>query len=180
MTTDSVMTSRTSTAASLQSRHRGLPQPSQLARRRRIEALIRLAAPALDAGPVRGRPRRRAIVGRNELGAGTGAAARVFRRPRATRVSAVTANPNRRSRTPRSSSPGRSATARAPAIAAIVGAVGLLVYYVAPADRCSRDMPKASGLEALVRAASPGSVGELPSLQTAFFEYLDTKTLAAR
>ena len=35
---------------------------------------------------------------------------------------------------------------------------------------------KANGLETLVRAAKPGDVGILPSLQTAFFEYLDTKT----
>src|SRR3954447_13537047 len=37
-------------------------------------------------------------------------------------------------------------------------------------------MPKVSGLQTLVRAAQPGDVGALPSLQTAFFEYLDSKT----
>ena len=40
-----------------------------------------------------------------------------------------------------------------------------------------RDMPTVSGLETFVRAAQPGDVAALPSLQTAFFEYLDTKTL---
>ena len=39
-----------------------------------------------------------------------------------------------------------------------------------------QDVPSASGLESLVRAAQPGSVGELPSLQTEYFEFLDTKT----
>ena len=62
------------------------------------------------------------------------------------------------------------------AIASILGAVGLLVFYVLQ-QVLQRDMPKVSGLETLVRAAQPGDVGALPSLQTAFFEYLDTKTL---
>jgi hypothetical protein len=42
------MTSRISTRASLQSRAVAHRTPGQLALRRRIEALIRLAAPALD------------------------------------------------------------------------------------------------------------------------------------
>ena len=62
------------------------------------------------------------------------------------------------------------------AIASILGAVGLLVFYVLQ-QVLQRDMPKVSGLETLVRAAEPGDIGALPSLQTAFFEYLDTKTL---
>ena len=61
-------------------------------------------------------------------------------------------------------------------IASILGAVGLAAFYVLQ-QILQRDMPKVSGLEALVRAARPGDVGALPSLQTAFFEYLDTKTL---
>jgi hypothetical protein len=61
-------------------------------------------------------------------------------------------------------------------IASILGAVGLLGFYVLQ-QILQRDMPKVSGLEALVRAARPGDVGALPSLQTAFFEYLDTKTV---
>ena len=61
-------------------------------------------------------------------------------------------------------------------IASILGAVGLLAFYVLQ-QILQRDMPKVSGLETLVRAAQPGDVGALPSLQTAFFEYLDTKTL---
>ena len=62
------------------------------------------------------------------------------------------------------------------AIASILGAAGLLVFYVLQ-QVLQRDMPKVSGLETLVRAAQPGDIGALPSLQTAFFEYLDTKTL---
>jgi hypothetical protein len=62
------------------------------------------------------------------------------------------------------------------AIASILGAAGLLVFYVLQ-QILQRDMPKVSGLETLVRAAKPGDIGALPSLQTAFFEYLDTKTL---
>jgi hypothetical protein len=61
-------------------------------------------------------------------------------------------------------------------IASIVAAVGLLGFYVLQ-QVLQRDMPKVSGLETLVRAAKPGDVGTLPSLQTAFFEYLDTKTV---
>ena len=68
VTTDSVMTSRTSTRASLQSRDRGLPQClQQLARRRRIESLIRVAAPVLDVVLYAG-DRASRIVGRNEIG----------------------------------------------------------------------------------------------------------------
>ncbi|MDA0159318.1 hypothetical protein OM076_03490 [Solirubrobacter ginsenosidimutans] len=61
-------------------------------------------------------------------------------------------------------------------IAALVGALGLLAFYVLQ-QVLQRDMPKVSGLETLVRAAKPGDVGALPSLQNAFFEYLDTKTV---
>jgi hypothetical protein len=61
-------------------------------------------------------------------------------------------------------------------IASVVGAIGLLVFYVLQ-QVLQSDMPKVSGLETLVRAAQPGDVGALPSLQTAFFEYLDTKTM---
>jgi hypothetical protein len=61
-------------------------------------------------------------------------------------------------------------------IASIVAAVGLLGFYVLQ-QVLQRDMPKVSGLETLVRAAKPGDVGALPSLQNAFFEYLDTKTV---
>ncbi|WP_028063176.1 hypothetical protein [Solirubrobacter soli] len=60
-------------------------------------------------------------------------------------------------------------------IASLVAAFGLLAFYVLQ-QILQRDMPKVSGLETLVRAAKPGDVGALPSLQTAFFEYLDTKT----
>jgi hypothetical protein len=62
------------------------------------------------------------------------------------------------------------------AIASIVAAAGLLLFYVLQ-QVLQRDMPTVSGLETLVRAAQPGDIGALPSLQTAFFEYLDTKTL---
>ena len=85
-------------------------------------------------------------------------------------------DPNRRSRTPRSSSRGRSAIGSRAGIASILAAVGLLGFYVLQ-QVLQRDMPKVSGLETLVRAAQPGDVGALPSLQTAFFEYLDTKTV---
>jgi hypothetical protein len=60
-------------------------------------------------------------------------------------------------------------------IASVVGAIGLLAFYVLQ-QVLQSDMPKVSGLETLVRAAQPGDVGALPSLQSAFFEYLDTKT----
>src|SRR5262245_4344486 len=60
-------------------------------------------------------------------------------------------------------------------IASLVGAAGLLMFYVLQ-QVLQSDMPKVSGLETLVRAGQPGDIGALPSLQTAFFEYLDTKT----
>jgi hypothetical protein len=62
------------------------------------------------------------------------------------------------------------------AIAALLAAAGLLVFYVFQ-QILERDLPSASGLETLQRAVRPGNVGTLPSLQTAVFEYLDTKTL---
>jgi hypothetical protein len=61
------------------------------------------------------------------------------------------------------------------AIAALVAAAALAVVNVAQAI-LQRDAPISSGLETLERAAKGGDVGRLPSLQTAFFEYMDTKT----
>jgi hypothetical protein len=60
------MTSRISTRASLQSRAVGHRTPTQLAMRRRIEALIRLAAPALDLVLFAGERVSR-VAGRNEI-----------------------------------------------------------------------------------------------------------------
>jgi hypothetical protein len=61
------MTSRTSTRASLQSRAVAHRTPIQLAARRRIEGLIRLAAPALDLVLFAG-DRVSRVAGRNEIG----------------------------------------------------------------------------------------------------------------
>jgi hypothetical protein len=60
------MTSRISTAASLQSRAVAHRTPSQLALRRRIEAVIRLAAPVLDVVLFAGEQVSR-VAGRNEI-----------------------------------------------------------------------------------------------------------------
>jgi hypothetical protein len=60
------------------------------------------------------------------------------------------------------------------AIAALVAAGSLLVFYVVQ-EILQRDMPVTSGLEALQRAARSGPVATLPSLQVGVFEYLDTK-----
>src|SRR5919197_4600180 len=66
VTTDSVMTSRISTGASLQSRAVAHRSPSQLALQRRIEALIRLAAPVLDI-VLFAREQVSRVAGRNEI-----------------------------------------------------------------------------------------------------------------
>jgi hypothetical protein len=60
------MTSRISTRASLQSRAVAHRTPGQLALRRRIETLIRLAAPALDVVLFAGERVSR-VAGRNEI-----------------------------------------------------------------------------------------------------------------
>jgi hypothetical protein len=60
------MTSRISTRASLQSRGVAHRTPTQLALRRRIEALIRVAAPALDLLLFAG-DRVSRVAGRNEI-----------------------------------------------------------------------------------------------------------------
>jgi hypothetical protein len=60
------MTSRISTRASLQSRAVAHRTPAQLALQRRIEALIRLAAPALDLVLFAGEQVSR-VAGRNEI-----------------------------------------------------------------------------------------------------------------
>jgi hypothetical protein len=60
------MTSRISTRASLQSRAVAHRTPGQLALRRRIETLIRLAAPALDLVLFAGEQVSR-VAGRNEI-----------------------------------------------------------------------------------------------------------------
>jgi hypothetical protein len=61
------------------------------------------------------------------------------------------------------------------AIAALLGSFGLLAFYVLQ-QVLQRDMPKVSGLETFVRAAEPGPIAKLPSLQAPFFAYLDSKT----
>lgn len=60
------------------------------------------------------------------------------------------------------------------AVAALLAAGGLLVFYVVQ-QILQRDMPVTNGLEALQRATRPGPVANLPSLQISVFEYLDTK-----
>jgi len=60
------MTSRISTRASLQSRAVAQRTPAQLALQRRVEALIRLAAPALDLVLLAGEQVSR-VAGRNEI-----------------------------------------------------------------------------------------------------------------
>jgi hypothetical protein len=60
------MTSRISTCASLQSRAVAHRTPTQLAVQRRIEALIRLAAPALDLLLFAGEQLSR-VAGRNQI-----------------------------------------------------------------------------------------------------------------
>jgi hypothetical protein len=60
------MTSRISTGASLQSRAVAHRTPTQLAMQRRIEALIRLAAPALDVVLFAGEQVSR-VAGRNQI-----------------------------------------------------------------------------------------------------------------
>lgn len=60
------------------------------------------------------------------------------------------------------------------AAAALIAAVSLLVFNVAQ-QILQRDVPRASGLETLLRAVEPGDVNRLPSLQAPFFEYLDSK-----
>jgi hypothetical protein len=61
------------------------------------------------------------------------------------------------------------------AIAAFLGALGLIVFYVTQ-QILNRNAPTSSGLEALTRLDEPGSVGSQPSLQTPFFEYVDSHT----
>lgn len=61
-------------------------------------------------------------------------------------------------------------------VAAIVGAIGLLLYF-ALGQIIARDTPTAaSGLDTLVRVARPGDVGSLPSLAIPYFEYIDSKS----
>ena len=60
-------------------------------------------------------------------------------------------------------------------IAALVGAVGLLVYFVLE-QVVARDIPTASGLATLVRVAQDGSIDQLPSLRIAYYEYIDDKS----
>src|SRR5829696_5721259 len=96
----------------------------------------------------------------------SGRTARVFRSPPATRVSAV--DPDTQLAWEKRHRPRAG-------IAAVLSTIGLIVFYIG--DQLLRqDVPSASGLESLVRAAQPGSVGDLPSLRTAYFQFLDTKT----
>ena len=59
-------------------------------------------------------------------------------------------------------------------IAALAGAAGLMVLYVV-SQIVQRDAPTTSFLASLSRAGAPGDVGQQPSLQIPFFEYLDSK-----
>jgi hypothetical protein len=60
-------------------------------------------------------------------------------------------------------------------IAALLSALGLIAFYIGD-QMLRQDVPTASGLESFVRATQAGDVGQLPSLRTAYFEYLDTKS----
>ncbi len=60
-------------------------------------------------------------------------------------------------------------------IAALVAVTGLILFYVGD-QVLQRDTPKSSGLDTLTRAVQPGSNGELPSLRTSYFEYLQDQT----
>jgi len=60
------------------------------------------------------------------------------------------------------------------AIAALVGSLALLVFYIS-GEVLERDAPLTSGLDTLVRAVQPGPVETLPALRAAEFEYLDSK-----
>lgn len=62
------------------------------------------------------------------------------------------------------------------AIAALIGAVGLLVYYISM-ERLRSGGPRISGLEALIRGTEPGPVADLPSLRLAEFQYLHDNQL---
>ena len=125
------MRARLRVTRDLQSRRRGLPQRSQL-RRRRIESLIRLAAPALDLVLYAG-DRVSRVVGRNEIGARAACGARASAGRRATRVSD---GDGQDAETKQLAWEARHRPRAA--IAALVGAVGLLVFYVAPADAAPR------------------------------------------
>jgi hypothetical protein len=62
------------------------------------------------------------------------------------------------------------------AIAALLGAVGLLVFYVA-SQRLQSAGPTTSGLETLERVGGTERVGALPSLRLAEFQYLHDNQL---
>lgn len=61
------------------------------------------------------------------------------------------------------------------AIAAVLSALGLIAFYVG-GQILGQDVPTSSGLESFTRAAQPGPIGELPSLRTEYFEYLDSRS----
>lgn len=62
------------------------------------------------------------------------------------------------------------------AIASLLGAVGLLVYYVSM-ERLRAGGPSISGLDALIRGVQPGPVADLPSLRVPEFQYLQDNQL---
>jgi hypothetical protein len=59
-------------------------------------------------------------------------------------------------------------------VAAFIGALGVLAYFVIE-QIILRDVPSSSGLEALTRAAQPGRVDDLQSLQVPAWEYYQSK-----
>ncbi|MBE2318532.1 hypothetical protein DVA67_021305 [Solirubrobacter sp. CPCC 204708] len=62
------------------------------------------------------------------------------------------------------------------AIAALLGTLGLLVYFIS-GEVLRADGPRISGLDAIVRGAQPGRVAELESLRVAEFQYLQDNQL---
>jgi hypothetical protein len=60
-------------------------------------------------------------------------------------------------------------------IAAALSAIGLIAFYIGD-QMLRQDVPAASGLQSLVRAAQPGDIGQLPSLRTEYFQYIDSKS----
>ena len=132
LTTDSVMTSRTSTRASLQSRDRGLPQclPARPAAPRRVADPPRRARPR--RGPVRRRPR---VADRRAqwIGLQPAAASRASEGLLATRVSAVV--PHTRACREKRHRP------RAAIAALLLGAIGLIVFYIGVDQLLRQDVP---------------------------------------
>ena len=148
--------------------------PVQRARVRRVEALIRVAAPALDLLLFAG-DRLSRVAGRNQIdpeparrpGARRQCAHADRRATRADRLTMAAATTEDVLRWEARQAPRAAAAAAASAVLVIGSGIATAALF--------NDAPTSGLVDSLARAGRAGGVGDLPSLRTPYYEFYDDR-----